>query len=91
MGSPNREPRPGNPERITLLKYESAGFNEEGSLLITATFRYEPWCCNDAHEIVDGVNALAKAIEQSQDSEREARLERLKDEYKEFLDEDATL
>lgn len=86
MGSENREPRPGNPERVSLLKFESAGFSDDGTVLITATFRYEPWCCNGGHEIVDGVNAVSSAIEQSYESEKSARLGRLNDEYKGILD-----
>lgn len=88
MGSENREPRPGNPERISLLKFEAAGFSDDGTVLITATFRYEPWCCNGSHEIVDGVNALSKAIEQSYESEMSARLKRLEDEYKGIFDDE---
>jgi hypothetical protein len=82
MSSPNKEPPPESPERISLLKFESAGFSDDGTVLITATFRYDTWCCSDSHEIVAGVNALSKAIEQSYESEQAARLARLEDEYR---------
>lgn len=88
MGSPNREPQPGNPERISLLKFESSGFSDDGTVLITATFRYDPWCCNESHEVVDGINALSRAIEQSYESEQSERLARLEDEYRGILNSD---
>lgn len=84
MGSPNREPRPGNPERISLLKFESAGYSTSGEVLITATFRYDAWCCNGSHEIVDGINALATAIEQSVEHEHRERMNRLEEEYRDL-------
>lgn len=75
MGSEYREPRPKSPERLELINFQSAGFDENGSLRIVAEFRYEPWCCNGSHEISDAVVTLEKVISEASEKAEEIRHE----------------
>lgn len=70
------EPRIKSPERLELIRVDSAGYNE-GSVEITVTFRYDTWCCNGFHEVADGVQAIHEMVEKSVDRAYKKRTDRI--------------
>ena len=87
MGSPYREPRPKSPERIKLRSIDSAGFEDGDSVTVQATFTYYTWCCHDAHEICDAIEALHKAVEESAERAERKRSKKARAEHEELLKE----
>lgn len=70
------EPKPRSPERLELLRVESAGFTD-GDLQVTVTFRYDPWCCNGFHEVADAVQAVHDMMDKSADRAYKKRTNRI--------------
>jgi hypothetical protein len=70
-------PKPKSPERLDLVRVESAGYNDDGSLEVTVTYRYDPWCCNGFHEVADGVQAIHDMMEKSADRAYKKRINRI--------------
>lgn len=92
MGSRHREPRPKSPERIRLKSIDSVRFDEhdgyvDDAVTVQATFTYYTWCCHDAHEMCDAVEALHEAIEQSTNRAERKRNKKAKAENDELLKE----
>ena len=92
MGSPYREPRPRSPERIRLKSIDSVKFEEHDGYVddvvtVQATFTYYTWCCHDAHEMCDAVEAMHRAIEDSANRAEKKRQKKLHAEHKDLLEE----
>lgn len=76
------EPRIKSPERLDLVKVNSAGYTENGSIEVTVTYRYESWCCNGFHEVADAVQAVHQMMESSTERAYKKRVRKLEEDYK---------
>lgn len=92
MGSQFREARPKSPERLRLRSIDSVRFEEHDGYVddvvtIQATFTYYTWCCHDAHEFCDAVDAMHLAVEGSANRAEKKRKKKLNAEHEELLKE----
>lgn len=68
------EPKPRSPERLHMLNDMVARWDEDRGLLVTVTFRYEEWCCGEAHETVDAITAVYEMYEAALEMAYDARV-----------------
>lgn len=80
MGSEWDEAKSVSPERLTILRITDVGDTEEG-ITLSVTFRYEPWCCNGSHELVNAVQSIENAISESTQASYDFRMAKLAEEY----------
>lgn len=86
MGSQYREPRPKSPERLSIKKVKSAGRdNKRGGIKVTVVFQYDTWCCTEAHEVQDAVNAVTETFEKAKRRAEKERNTFLQEEYSDIL------
>lgn len=79
------EPRPRSPERLEMSSSVIADFDEErGVVRIHAEFTYLPWCCNGAHEVIDGLRAVHDVIDKSAHRAYRRRLQKIQQEIGEL-------
>jgi len=81
-----RDPRPKSPERLDLLRVDSAGY-VEGSVEVTVTYRYDSWCCNGFHEVADGVQAVHQMLDKSAERAHKKRIDKINSEYREITED----
>jgi hypothetical protein len=61
------DPRPGDPRRLHLTNEIAAGYDEQGLLQVTVTYRYDGWCCEGPHEVADAIKAIEQILDDAQD------------------------
>lgn len=82
------EPKPRSAERLHLKSIDYAGIRPgEGVVTVTASFTYEPWCCDGSHEIIDGAKTLRNAVELAIDAAYKKRMAKLQAEHEELVKE----
>ena len=81
-----RDPKPRSPERLDLLRVDSAGY-VDGSIEVTVTYRYEPWCCNGFHEVADGVQAVHQMVDKAIARAYKKRTDKINAEYQEIRED----
>jgi len=86
MGSQYREPRPKSPERLHLRKIDFAGV-VDGVPMVQATFAYDPWCCEDTHEVMDAIATLNSVVEKASEKAYRKRMDGARKEHEEILEE----
>lgn len=79
------EPKPRSPERLTLLRDIAGKYDPERGLVIIASFRYDEWCCGEAHEVVDAIAAVYKVFDKAQRRAAIKRYRKSKREMEEVL------
>jgi hypothetical protein len=81
-----RDPKPKSPERLDLLRVDSAGY-VDGSVEVTVTYRYDSWCCNGFHEVADGVQAVHQMVDKAVGRAYKKRTDRINAEYREIRED----
>lgn len=82
------EPKPRSPERLHMLNDMVARWDEDRGLLVTVTFRYEEWCCGEAHETVDAIATVYDIYDKAQYRAAKKRYMKSKREFDEILEEE---
>lgn len=80
------DPKPRSAERLDLVRVDSADF-ADGSVEVTVTFRYDPWCCNGFHEVADGVQAVHQMVEKAVERAHKKRTDKINAEYREIRED----
>lgn len=79
-------PKPRSPERLTMMRDIVARWDEDRGLLVTATFRYDEWCCGEAHETVDAIATVYDIYDRAQYRAAKKRYMKRKREFDEILE-----
>lgn len=82
------DPKPRSPERLTMMRDIVARWDEDRGLLVTVTFRYDEWCCGEAHEAVDAIATIYEVFDKAQLRAAKKRYEKHQRELDEILESD---
>lgn len=79
------EPKPRSPLRLTMLRDIAGKYDPEQGLVVTASFRYDEWCCGEAHEVVDAVATVYEMFEAAQERAEKKRIKKNKRKFNKIL------
>jgi len=74
------EPKPRSPERLTMLNDITGKYDPDRGLIVTASFRYDEWCCGEAHEVVDAIAAVYEVYDKAWGDAHVERIDRINEE-----------